>query len=128
VLVIEATGDPDVLETALLSSAAGTTILLIGLPYSRREFSFESIVAYDKCIIGSVGSGSADFRAALTLLPQLQLEVFLQHHTPLEDFEQAWAAARARRHVKTMIRVAPTDEDVLEPPAAEQMRVTAGAA
>ena len=46
--LIEATGDPDALETILHESPAAATILLLGLPYARREFSFESIVGDDK--------------------------------------------------------------------------------
>ena len=121
-VVVEATGNPEVLESVLLGSAAGTTIVLLGLPYARREFSFESIVAYDKCVIGSVGSASVDFRSALELLPRLDVDLFLQHSVPLEDFETAWADARGRRFVKTMIRVAPTDEEAAVLPAAEVLR------
>lgn len=32
-----------------------------GLPYARREFSFESIVAYDRTVVRSVGSSAVDF-------------------------------------------------------------------
>ena len=46
--VVEATGDPDALHNILQQSGAGATILLLGLPYGHHDFSFESIVGYDK--------------------------------------------------------------------------------
>ncbi len=62
--LVEATGNPEALETVIHTSPAGARILLLGLPYARREFSFESIVAYDKILVGSVGSALAEFKKA----------------------------------------------------------------
>ena len=60
-VLVEASGDQGALETMLKKSRAGATLLLLGLPYAHREFTFESVVAYDKTIVGSVGSGAAEF-------------------------------------------------------------------
>jgi threonine dehydrogenase-like Zn-dependent dehydrogenase len=66
--VIEATGDPSALATILSQSGVGSTTLLMGLPYARQEFNFETVVACDKAVIGSVGSSSEHFTRAIELL------------------------------------------------------------
>lgn len=106
--VIEATGDPDALDWILSTSWAGTTILLLGLPYARRAFSFESIVGYDKTIVGSVGSTASDFAAALELLPALDTGTMCTPVLPLADFQQAWELSRNRAHLKILLAVDPT--------------------
>lgn len=104
-VVVEATGDPDALHGLLEHSGVGATLLLLGLPYSRREFSFESVVAYEKAIVGSLGSGPAEYEEALRLLPHLPLDAFLQHVVPLDRYAAVWAGFRAHRDLKTMLRV-----------------------
>ena len=103
--VVEATGDPKALEVILHKSAPGSSLLLLGLPYARTEFNFENIVAYDKIIVGSVGSGPEDFQNAITLLPQLDLKLFKQSVRPLREFEAAWEACKYRTHLKTLLEV-----------------------
>jgi len=102
-VLIEATGDPQALHHLLEQSKPGSTALLLGLPYSRREFSFESVVTYDKTIVGSVGSSAAEFREALGLLNRLPLDPFLEHLLPLEEFREAWEGCRQREHLKTLL-------------------------
>ena len=104
-LIVEATGDPDALHLLLEKSKPGATLLLLGLPYSRREFSFESVVAYDKAVVGSVGSGASDFREALQILPRLCLDSFLEHTIRLEDVLESWQRFEERRHLKTLVEV-----------------------
>ena len=104
-VLIEATGDPQALHDLLDRSRPGATVLLLGLPYSRQEFSFENIVAYDKTIVGSVGSSTVEFREALGLLGRLPLDPFLEHLLPLEEFREAWESCRRRDHLKTLIEV-----------------------
>lgn len=93
-VLIEITGDPDVLDTALRNSRANASLLLLGLPYGERQFSFEAIAAYDKTIIGSVGSTAVDFKAAIELLPELDLREHLKCQLPLEEFVTGWQMAR----------------------------------
>jgi 2-desacetyl-2-hydroxyethyl bacteriochlorophyllide A dehydrogenase len=119
-VLVEATGDPDALTTLVQDSAAGATLLLLGLPYARREFSFETIVGYDKTVVGSVGSSGRDFDEAIRLLPSLDLSWFFKSLYPLEDFMNAWAAASGRTALKTILRTrsssdaeAPTDESAI---------------
>ena len=101
--IVEATGDPDALEAILRQAPPSAAILLLGLPYARRQFNFESVVAYDHTIIGSVGSSSRNFEQALDLLPELDLEPFLQKTLPLEDYEEAWRLCRAGEYLKVML-------------------------
>ncbi len=103
--IIEATGDQAALTLLLQQSATGATLLLMGLPYSHHNFSFESIVGYDRTVIGSVGSSGADFEQALLTLPLIDTTPFLRKSYRLEDFEKAWAAVRSRAHIKVMLRV-----------------------
>lgn len=105
--LIEATGDPDVLEKILHSSKPGATILLLGLPYARREFSFESVVGYDKTVVGSVGSSGEDFDQALVALPKLDTRAFFEAVLPLSDYAKAWALAESGKHLKVVLKADP---------------------
>ena len=102
--LIEATGQQSVLSTLLQQSSTGATLLLLGLPYSAQPFSFESLVAYDRTIVGSVGSSGADFEQALATLPLIETSPFLGAAYPLAEFEKAWSAARSRRVLKVMLK------------------------
>ncbi len=101
--IIEATGSPDALDEILRLSRAGTSILLLGLPYAHRNFTFESIVAYDKIIIGSVGSAAKHFKMAIELLPEIDTRAFTEKIMPLADFKTAWRLAETQRHLKIIL-------------------------
>lgn len=102
-VIVEATGNSDALYSILDHSRAGAILLLLGLPYARREFNFESIVAYDKTVIGSVGSSAEDFEEAIRILPELQVDRFLEKTLPLCDFEKGWELSRERKHLKVVL-------------------------
>ena len=104
-LIVEITGDPEVLDQALRNSPANATILTLGLPYGERPFSFESIAAYDKTVTGSVGSTKADFDAAIDLLPELDLDAYFQSPLPLREFERAWSIYRKAEAFKIILDV-----------------------
>jgi threonine dehydrogenase-like Zn-dependent dehydrogenase/glycosyltransferase involved in cell wall biosynthesis len=104
--LIEITGDPDVLDAALRNSRANAALLLLGLPYGERQFSFEAIAAYDKFIVGSVGSTAADFDDAIDLLPSLDLREHLNCQLPLAAFEDGWQKARAGEVLKVILNAA----------------------
>lgn len=104
-VLIEATGDPAALDAVLRLSPAGSTLLLLGLPYDRRDFSFETIVAYDKSIVGSVGSRAEDFEAAIHLLPQLDVSPYLRCVLPLERFKEGLDHAHQKNHLKVLLEV-----------------------
>ncbi len=102
--IVEATGDHGVLITLLQRCATGSTLLLMGLPYGSHAFSFETIVAFDRSIVGTVGSSGADFDEALRTLPLMDTSRFLEKALPLAEFEQAWALVRARSVLKVMLQ------------------------
>jgi threonine dehydrogenase-like Zn-dependent dehydrogenase len=104
-VVVEATGDPDVLTRLLEHGRAGMVVLSLGLPYARRMFSLENVVAYDKIVIGSVGSAHDDFDQAIRLLPTLNLDPFREHIIPFEEYRAGWTACRQRERLKTILRV-----------------------
>jgi threonine dehydrogenase-like Zn-dependent dehydrogenase/glycosyltransferase involved in cell wall biosynthesis len=104
-LVVEATGNPEALEATLGASPAGATHLLLGLPYGPRSFSFETVAAYDKAVVGSVGSAAEDFAAAIRLLPDLDLDAHLGSSKPLADFADAWAESRRGDVLKIILDV-----------------------
>jgi threonine dehydrogenase-like Zn-dependent dehydrogenase/glycosyltransferase involved in cell wall biosynthesis len=106
--LVEATGDPGALDTLLAGGRPGSTLLLLGLPYARRAFDFESLVAYDRTLIGSVGSGPDDFRGAIALLGALKLQPYLENIVPFEQFSLAWDRCRRREGLKTLLRVDPS--------------------
>lgn len=103
--VVEATGDPDALHVILHHSPPGCALLLIGLPYAHRTFTFETIVAYDKTIVGSVGSSCLEFKEAVDTLAQVDTSPFMERILPLTEYEQAWNLARAREHLKVILQV-----------------------
>lgn len=105
--LVEATGQQAVLSQLLEQSRPGATLLLLGLPYANQSFNFESIVAFDRSVIGSVGSTAADFRAALATLPSIDTAPFLQNTFPLADFERALATARSHSVLKVMLTPEP---------------------
>ena len=104
-VLVEITGDPEALDTMVHQSAPGSTILLLSLPYAQREFSFQSIAAYDKTVVGSVGCGSEDFEEALRLLPELDLDPYLQRILPVNEFREAWEDLRQQKHLKVLLAV-----------------------
>jgi 2-desacetyl-2-hydroxyethyl bacteriochlorophyllide A dehydrogenase len=102
--LIDVSGNSAALRAVLDHSAPGNTVLLLGFPYSRLEFDFEKLVAYDRKLVGSVGSTAADFECAIGLLPQLNVAPFLNHVLPLEEFADAWRAVTARECLKVLLK------------------------
>jgi 2-desacetyl-2-hydroxyethyl bacteriochlorophyllide A dehydrogenase len=103
--LVEVTGSPTALDTILHESPAGATILLLGLPYAHRKFTFESIVAFDKMIVGSVGSSAKHFEKAIELLPRLDVSRFLEKILDFSEFKQGWQLARSHKHLKIILKV-----------------------
>ena len=107
--VVEATGEQVALESVLRCTRRGAAILLLGLPYLETPFSFETIVAHDKIVIGSVGSGAADFAEALAMMPLLDMSAFITEILPLESFQSGWDLARSRSRLKVLLAPGRTD-------------------
>jgi len=101
---VEATGQQAALSALLDRAPTGATLLLLGFPYATQSFSFESVVAYDRTILGSVGSTGADFDDALATLAQIDTTPFLGASYALEEYEKAWSVVRSRSVLKVMLR------------------------
>ena len=113
-VIIEITGDPDVLDHALHHSPANATLLLLGLPYAKREFSFEAIAAYDKTVVGSVGSSKEDFNDAIALISTLDLQPFMGSVFPLSEFETAFALSKSGDVLKVFLQINQSDRPALQ--------------
>lgn len=103
--IIEATGSQQVLSVLLKQAATGATLLLLGLPYTDQTFNFESIVAFDRSVIGSVGSNGTDFEKALEILPQIDTVPFLSASYTLAEHEKAVQEARSLSVLKVMLKI-----------------------
>jgi 2-desacetyl-2-hydroxyethyl bacteriochlorophyllide A dehydrogenase len=102
---VEVTGSPEALGAILNESPAGARILLLGLPYAHRQYTFENIVAYDKMIVGSVGSAAKHFEMAIELLPQIDTSVFTEKILPISDYAQAWELAKSQTYLKIILKI-----------------------
>lgn len=103
--LIEATGQPEVLKKALVSSMTGAKILLLGLPYKSVEFDFGLLVSFDKTVIGSVGSSRSDFIEALRLIDKLELDALTRYVFNFEDYKIAWEKQRNGDVIKAILRI-----------------------
>ncbi|MHB8108767.1 MAG: alcohol dehydrogenase catalytic domain-containing protein, partial [Syntrophorhabdaceae bacterium] len=108
-LLLEVTGDPDALQSMFIHSDPGATILLLGLPYARRPFSFESIVAYDKRVVGSVGSAREDFVDAIQVVQKMDLSFLTNNSFELDRYAEAWARFRSHDLLKALIVFTPEE-------------------
>ena len=104
-VLVEATGDPEALQQMLDASKAGATLLLLGLPYSRRQFTVDAGAASDKTIVWSVGAGRVDFEEAIKLLPRLPLNGVTDCVVPLSRFNEAWEVFRRGENLKVLLKV-----------------------
>jgi len=103
-LIVEATGDVNVLKIILQDSRRDATLLLLGFPYGNLNYNFEDLVGQEKVIITSVGGESEDFDKALVTLPQLETAPFVQNIILLEDFAQAWELQRQSEKLKVILK------------------------
>jgi 2-desacetyl-2-hydroxyethyl bacteriochlorophyllide A dehydrogenase len=102
--LVEVTGDPEALDVMLSKSSAGATFLLLGLPYAHKPFTFESIVAYDKTVVGSVGSSGQEFEEAIALLPRIDSRAFTEKVLSLSEFRRGWELGRHKKHLKILFQ------------------------
>ena len=103
--LVEVTGNPEALNAILHESPAGARILLLGLPYAHGQYTFENIVAYDKMIVGSVGSAAKHFEMAIELLPQIDTRFFTEKILPISEYAQAWELAKSQKHLKVILEI-----------------------
>ncbi len=93
------------MDAILHESPAGARILLLGLPYAHRQYTFENIVAYDKMIVGSVGSAAKHFEMAIELLPQIDTRFFTEKILPISEYAQAWELTKSQKHLKVILEI-----------------------
>lgn len=105
-VLIEVTGDPQVLDTLLHQSGPSATILLLDLPYADKQISLEKFLAHDKAVVSSSGSTPKEYEEALALLPQLNVDLLLECVFPMEQFREALQTFEQRRYLKVMLEVA----------------------
>ena len=103
-LIVEATGTAEALNIVLQNSKVDSTILLLGFPYANINYNFEELVGLEKVIVGSVGAESEDFRAALKILPKLNMVPFTNTILPLNEFETAWKLLKTGKHMKILLK------------------------
>ena len=106
-VLVEMTGDASILNYILERCSPGATVLLLGLPYAHQSFTLGSMVAYDKTIVGSVGSDAYHYRKAISLLPELQLDEYTNCILPFDQYITAWEMFKQRKHLKILIQASP---------------------
>ena len=106
-VLVEMTGDASILNYILERCSPGATVLLLGLPYAHQSFTLGSMVAYDKTIVGSVGSDAYHYRKAISLLPELQLDEYTNCILPFDQYITAWEMFKQRKHLKILIQANP---------------------
>ena len=104
-VIVEATGEPDVLRAILDRAGPGSTILVKNMPHGFKGFGLDGVVSNDQTIVGSFGSDADDFDEAVSILPRLDLSPFTQRLMPLNEYEEAWKETKSRRHLKVMLQV-----------------------
>ena len=103
--LVEVTGNPEALDAILNESPAGARILLLGLFYAHGQYTFENIVAYDKMIVGSVGSAAKHFELAIKLLPRIDTKFFTEKILPISEYLQAWEFAKSQKFLKVILEI-----------------------
>ena len=104
-VIIEATGNAEVLGSVLGESKVDVSILLLGFPYGSMSYNFEDVVGQEKVIIGSVGGRDEDFEEALQLLTKLDTRHFTEEVLSLEEFSKAWKMQRDSKQLKIILKV-----------------------
>lgn len=105
---IETTGQRETLSVLLAQSSPGTSLLLLSQTHAGHPIDIHSLVAGDRCIVGSVGSTRHDFTAALSILPTIDTAALLKTCYPLEEFEKALLTARNKNTLKLMLTAEPS--------------------
>lgn len=92
-IIAEASGDESLIPELIYRASPGSTILLLGLPLSKKisvEFSY--IVGFEKTIVGSVASAPHNWVEAISLLnaDKVQVKDLIGKIIPLEEYNLAW--------------------------------------
>jgi 2-desacetyl-2-hydroxyethyl bacteriochlorophyllide A dehydrogenase len=104
-VLVEATGDPESLESVLQASKSDAVLLLLGLPASRRQFTIRGAAAGEKTIVWSAGAKEADFQEAARMLSRLETEALTSYAVPLARFAEAWDSFDVGDRLKVLIDI-----------------------
>ena len=103
--IIECTGNANLAEKLIKKSAISSTMLLLGLPYDNKLIDLEDLVSSDKKIVGAVGSSSKNFKDAITIATELNLENFDQCVHEFKEWKEAWNEHRLKKHLKVKLKL-----------------------
>ena len=103
--IIECTGNANLAEKLIKKSAISSTMLLLGLPYEKKLIDLEDLVSSDKKIVGAVGSSSKNFKDAITIATELNLENFDQCVHEFKEWKEAWNEHRLKKHLKVKLKI-----------------------
>ena len=104
-VIIECTGDAGIASEIIGDSSASTSILLLGLPYDNKVIDLEEIVSFDKKIIGSVGSDGADFKAAMNISKEINMDHFNTTTFDFNDWSKAWDLHKTNQKLKVKLKI-----------------------
>ena len=103
--IVECTGNADIAEKLIKESAISSTILLLGLPYSKKLIDLEDLVSSDKKIVGAVGSNSKNFKDAITIAPKLNLKNFDQCVHEFKEWKYGWNDHKSKKYLKVKLKL-----------------------
>lgn len=109
--IIECTGKAELVNRVINESSTGSTILLLGLPYSVQPLDLEKVVTFDKRIVGSVGSRGEDFRSALKVAESINMNRFNELIFDFDAWKQALENHTKKRSLKVKLKMAREYQD-----------------
>ena len=65
----------------------------------------EDLVSSDKKIVGAVGSNSKNFKDAIIIATELNLENFDQCVHEFREWKEAWNEHRSKKHLKVKLKL-----------------------
>ena len=111
-MLVEATGDPQSLESVIQASKSDAILLLLGLPASRRQFTIRGAAAGEKTILWSAGAEDSDFQEAARMLSRLDTKALTGYAVPLDRFADAWDSFVAGDHLKVLLEISSRNEQL----------------
>ena len=109
-ILIEATGDPESIESMVRASRSDAILLLLGLPSSRRQFTIPGAAAGEKTIVWSAGAEEGDFQEAAHMLSRLETGALTSYAVPLSRFAEAWETFGAGDRLKVLVEISSRSE------------------
>ena len=114
-LTVEAAGVPEAVATAVSAARRGGTVVLLGLPPTRRtvELPADLLVNNDLTLSASFGYTSHAWRRTVELLNERRIEParIVTHRFPLYEYAQAFTALEAVDGARGKVVLEISDED-----------------